>query len=109
MHKFRRTPKDSPEKKFGDIPIFAGIDKIIRRANSSSKEFVVQTKNNTHEWPTLPLESDTVKQFLEQEQGNDDGLRMPESIPPVNIETWIAGGGIIADDDTSSNDMDLTE
>ena len=97
MHKYRHAPRDKPEEKFDGVSLTEDIDHIVRRANSSSKEFVVQTVKNTFEWRSLPLDLPIVKNFLERQESANDGLMMPESLPQVHIATWIAGGEIIAD------------
>ena len=107
MHKYRRAPKDAPEEKFDSMSLTDDIDHIIRRANSASNEFVVQTVNDTFEWRTLSLDLQIVKEFIEKETNSSDGLMMPENLPPVNVETWIAGGEII--DDEEAEDMDQTD
>ena len=56
LHKFRGAPKDMPDETFDNISLTDDIDHIIRRANGSSKKFVVQTMSNTFEWRTLPLD-----------------------------------------------------
>ena len=63
MHKFRRAPKDKPEEKFESFSLTDDINHIIRRTNSTSNEFVVQTVNDTFEWRTLPLELPIVRTF----------------------------------------------
>ena len=107
LYKFRRAPKDMPDEKFDNISLTDDIDHIIRRANGSSKEFVVQTMNNTFEWRTLPLDMQIVKDSMEKEKNNSGGLMMPESLPPADIATWIAGGEIIEEE--GAEDMDQTD
>ena len=63
MHKFRRAPKDKPEEKFESFSLTDDINHIIRRTNSTSNEFVVQTVNDAFEWWTLPLELPIVRTF----------------------------------------------
>ena len=48
-----------------------------------------------------------MKEFIEKETNSSDGLMMPENLPPVNVETWIAEGEII--DDEEAEDMDQTD
>ena len=103
MHKFKRTPKDLPNEQFECIPLFDDVDEIIRRANSDSKEFVVRITANTFEWRTLPLDHARVKSFIERSVSESESA-MPEGLPVVNLERWIAGGAIIDDDKDENGD-----
>ena len=90
MHKFKRSPKDVPEEKFEIIPIFDDVKKIIKRASSESKEFVVETDSGSFVWRTLPLDDDRVKEFISKSENE----AAPE-LPLVNVEVWVDGGELI--------------
>lgn len=95
MHKHHRAPKHKPEAKFDGMSV-EDIDHIVRPTNSSAKESVVQTVKNTFEWRSTPLNLQIVKSFLEQQESANGGLMMPESLPAVDIVTWVVGEEIIA-------------
>jgi len=97
-HKYKRTPKDLPNEQFEYIPIFEDVAEIIRRANKDSKEFVVRTTQNVYEWRTLPLDHERVQAFVEK-AATEEEYSMPEGLPLVNIQRWIAGGVLIDGED----------
>ena len=103
MHKYKRTPTDLPNEQFSYIPLFDDVVEIVKRANPNSKEFVVKTTYNTFEWRTLPLDHEMVKTFIEKAAGEAEG-EMPEGLPLVNLERWVAGGAIIGEEE-DENEM----
>ena len=107
LHKGRRTPKDLPTEQFEYVPLFDDIEKIIRRADNDSKEFIVQTTSNTFEWRSLPLEHELVKKNL---QANRDADPLPlDRLPLVNLQQWVAGGVLLEDSEDSENEDEEME
>ena len=101
LHKGGRTPKDLPAGQFEYVPLLDDIEKIIRRADNDSKEFIVQTTSNTFERRSLPLEHELVEKIL---QANRDADPLP--LDRLLLVNWVAGGGVFLDDSEDSENED---
>ena len=103
LHKYRRTPTDLEEDQFEFVPMFSDIQNILRRANSESKEFIVETTHGTFEWRTLPLDHEKVKDFLDL--GPEQLVVLPEGLPLVNLQRWVEGGVLIEEESDMNVNM----
>lgn len=81
--------------------MFEDIEQIIKRANSTSKEFVVQITAGTFEWRTLSLDHEQVKGFIANVQ---EGEAL--EFPLVNLPVWARGGEFIESDEEKDGDDD---
>ena len=102
MHKWQSTPRDLPNELFEYIPLFDDVKQILRRANGNSREFVVETIYVPSKKRSFPIDREKVKEFIDT--APEEAVILPGVLPTVVLDRWVAGGGLIEDEQAEESD-----